>query len=311
LVAFEIGQSVLPAYSHRFSPRKFTLSQLFACLVLKSFLKTDYRGVTAMLDDCPNLAATIGLEHIPHFTTLQKAAQRLLKLPKIERLLQESVRIVIGHRKRVLLAAIDSTGLESRHCSSYFVRRRSRERNLWQTTTYTRFPKLGIVCDVATHLILAIDLSRGPSPDVAQFKNPMTKASQSIMIETIVADAGYDSESNHRYSREELGIRTIIPARHGRPTQKPASGRYRRLMQVRFNDKKYGQRWQVETLMSMIKRRQGSATSGRTHWSRRRDMMLMAITHNIMIARPQRAFLQSIPDTFNSQSKLSLRQART
>jgi hypothetical protein len=31
-------------YSHRNSPKKFTQHQLFACLVLKSFLRTDYRG---------------------------------------------------------------------------------------------------------------------------------------------------------------------------------------------------------------------------------------------------------------------------
>jgi hypothetical protein len=80
-----------------------------------------------------------------------------------------------------------------------------------------------------------------------------------------------------------LDVITIIPPHHGRPTQKPAKGRYRRLMQTRFQRKQYGQRWQVETVMSMLKRRQGDATSGRSHHSRRRDMMLMAITHNVMI----------------------------
>ncbi|MBC8289139.1 MAG: transposase [Planctomycetes bacterium] len=149
----------------------------------------------------------------------------------------------MGRQKRVALAAIDSTGLESRHCSQYFVRRRSRVPNLWQTTTYRRFPKLGVVCD-----------------------------------------AGYDSESNHQYCRDDLGVRTVIPAKHGRPGSRPASGYYRRLMQVRFDAAKYGQRWQVETVFSMIKRRLGSATAGRSYWSRRRDMILMAITHNIMIS---------------------------
>jgi hypothetical protein len=51
-------------------------------------------------------------------------------------------------------------------------------------------------------------------------------------------------------------------------------------MQIRFDKARYGQRWQVETVVSMIKRRLGSATSGRTYWSRRRDLMLMVLTHN-------------------------------
>ena len=36
----------------------------------------------------------------------------------------------------------------------------------------------------------------------------------------------------------------------------------------------------------MMKRRLGSALSGRSYWSRRRDLMLMVLTHNIMILLP-------------------------
>ncbi len=77
--AYAVAQHALPAYSHRFSPKKFTQHQLFACLVLKEFLKTDYRGVVQVLEDCDSLRAAIELECVPHFTTVQKAADRLLK----------------------------------------------------------------------------------------------------------------------------------------------------------------------------------------------------------------------------------------
>jgi len=76
--ALEVAQQSLPAYSHRCSPKKFTQHQLFACLVLKNFLKTDYRGVAAVLQDCSSLRDTIRLKKVPHFTTIQKAAHRLL-----------------------------------------------------------------------------------------------------------------------------------------------------------------------------------------------------------------------------------------
>jgi hypothetical protein len=42
----------------------------------------------------------------------------------------------------------------------------------------------------------------------------------------------------------------------------------------------------VETVVGMIKRRHGSATTGRTYWSRRRDLMVMVLTQNIMILLP-------------------------
>ena len=282
-VAFKAAQQSFPAYSHEFSPKKFTQHQLFACLVLKSFLKTDYRGVVEHLKDCPALAESVGLTKVPHFTTLQKAAKRLLKRKGVDQLIGTTLKLAMGRKKTVELAAIDSTGLQSHHCSSYYVKRRSRVKNLWQTTTYKRFPKVGIVCDVSNHMILEAQASRGPCPDVADFKKPLERATRLVRILDVVADAGYDSESNHRFAREQLSVRTIIPANAGRPTKKPASGKYRRQMQIQFDKKKYGQRWQCETVISMIKRRQATATSGRTYWSQCRDLYLMAITHNIMV----------------------------
>lgn len=45
----------------------------------------------------------------------------------------------------------------------------------------------------------------------------------------------------------------------------------------------YGQRWQVETTFSMIKRRLGSAVNARTYWSQCRALMFKAVTHNVLI----------------------------
>ena len=55
LVALDIGQKSLPRYSHLCSPKKFTQPQLLACLVLKEFFRTDYRGIMGILTDTPNL----------------------------------------------------------------------------------------------------------------------------------------------------------------------------------------------------------------------------------------------------------------
>ena len=46
--------------------------------MLKEFLQLDYRKLSAVLADAQEWTATIGLEEVPHFTTFQKAAQRLL-----------------------------------------------------------------------------------------------------------------------------------------------------------------------------------------------------------------------------------------
>lgn len=73
------ARRALPSFAHRYSPKKFTQHQLFACLALKEFLRLDYRGVMQLLIDSPDLCAVIELPDVPHWTTLQKAADRLLK----------------------------------------------------------------------------------------------------------------------------------------------------------------------------------------------------------------------------------------
>lgn len=46
---------------------------------------------------------------------------------------------------------------------------------------------------------------------------------------------------------------------------------------------RYGLRWQVETITSVIKRRLGSALRARSYWSRYRETILRVIAHNVMI----------------------------
>jgi hypothetical protein len=277
------AQRVLPFYTHPNSPKVFTQHQLFACLVLKNFLKTDYRGVVAHLADHPQLCEVLRLNRVPHFTTLQKASRHLLASQPAQRLLESTIRMHYGRRGRVASSAVDSTGLECTAASGYFVRRRHRVSLPWKTVIYHRYAKLGLVCDTSYHFILSIRVGRGPRPDVDELVPLVTSAVRSMLLKCLSADAGYDSEANHRFARDTCGIRTVIPAKHGRPTQNPARGRYRRLMQTRFDEKQYHTRAQVETVMSMIKRRQGAHARGRTYHAQCRDLRLMALTHNVMI----------------------------
>jgi transposase len=286
-VAHQLGKQRLRTYSHRFSPKKFTLPQLFACLVLKEFLRLDYRKLSALLEDAPALAATIELKKIPHFSTFQKAAARLLISRRVQRLLDETIQAATEYRvmrRNVTLAAIDGTGFESRHISAYFVRRRNRAcKTGYQTTTYTRFPSANLLCDCHSHMVLGVVAGRGPGPDDPYFQPTLKQATGRAKIGTLLADAGYDSEAAHAFAREQCGTRTIIPATRGRPTSKRLKGYWRNLMKTRFNKTTYGQRWQVETVNSMIKRSMGSALRARTYWSQTREIALRVLTHNVMI----------------------------
>jgi hypothetical protein len=77
--ALRLARESLPAYSSKFSRKDYTQPQLFALLALKTFFKTDYRGVVQMLRDFAELREELGLAHVPHYSTLCYAARRLLK----------------------------------------------------------------------------------------------------------------------------------------------------------------------------------------------------------------------------------------
>ena len=294
-VAYDAACQALPAHRHQFSPKKFTQPQLLACLVLKEFARLDYRGLAQHLIDHPDLARMVGLTAIPHFTTFQKAAARLLNaVPAralfdavLDRALRDKVR-----KRRVPLAAVDGTGLESRHVSRYYVKRRSKTGTGTQATTYSKFPKVVLVTDCATHLVLAAVPGRGPASDLVLFRTALGQAVGRARIGTLLADADFDGEWVHEHVRS-FGIRTLIPPERGRPSEKPPAGKWRRRMKQRFNRGKYGQRWQTETVNSMIKRRLGSALRARSYWSQCREIILRVITHNVMIVIRIRVFYRA------------------
>ena len=142
-VAYDAARVAVRAYSHINSPRKFTQPQLLACLVLKEFLRLDYRGLAEHLADHPDLGRMMVLEAVPHYTTFQKAAARLLKAAParklfdavLDRALRDKVRT-----RRVPLAAVDGTVMESRHVSRYYVKRRNKTGSGTQETTYSKYP---------------------------------------------------------------------------------------------------------------------------------------------------------------------------
>ena len=77
--ALALAREALPTYTSARSRKDFTAHQLFAVLALKTFLKTDYRGVAQFLTDFAEIRNDLGLERVPHYSTLCYAAGRLLK----------------------------------------------------------------------------------------------------------------------------------------------------------------------------------------------------------------------------------------
>jgi hypothetical protein len=282
-----LAQEALPAYSFKFSPKDFTQHQLFALLALKTFFKTDYPGLIQLLRDFAELRQELGLNKIPHYSTLCYAQQRLLKKGRSSCSSSRPPRAkeggLIGDEPE---AAIDGTGLESRHTSQYFFKRAGHKQS---AHTWMR---LTSACDMASHFFTAATVSVGPANDSPQFRPAMTQAALGMNWARVLADAAFDSEENHRLAREDTGVRsTVIPLNRRIRGRKRPKTRYRRQMVQRFRPRRrgsrqrrvYGQHWQVESAFSRHKRLLGSALPGRSDASRQRECNLRVSTQNIIL----------------------------
>ena len=76
--ALASGEASLSPYASRFSRHDYTQPQLFALLVVRQFLRTDYRGVVTLASEWQELREVLGLRKVPHCSTLAYAAPRLL-----------------------------------------------------------------------------------------------------------------------------------------------------------------------------------------------------------------------------------------
>jgi transposase len=150
-----------------------------------------------------------------------------------------------------------------------------------------RLPKLSLAVATSCHLILAARATTGGGSDHPHFEPLLFDAWRRADVAVAVADAGYDSAANHRIGRLDMGVQTVIPPDIGRPSAAGPTGEFRAEMRERFDrpahDETYGQRWQVETVNSMVKRNLGSALRATTARRRSMELLLRVLTHNIMV----------------------------
>jgi hypothetical protein len=312
LVAHHLACQSLPDYTSKFSRHDFTLPQLLACLCAKELLKRSYRDAEALLRDSEHWCRAIGMNKVPDHNTLCRAAAVLLSRCRVNRLLDAVSRWadlarLLGLSTKPL--ACDSSAYEPRHVSRYFEFRRGRgSGNRGRRRKNRAMPRLAIGVASFSHLIVSQWTGTGGGADFALWEPLVYEAWRRVPHRrfTAVADAGFDSEANHALARNDLGVRSLIPPRVAWKTKSPPTTHWRRHMTRRdlLGSKPgrrrcgYNQRWQAETVNSMIKRNLGSALRGRTPRSRQRDLRLKVVTHDAMILRRDGGSRQSRTVTY-------------
>jgi len=270
-LAYQVACRQIPPYGSKFAPKKFTQPSLLACLCLKEYLKLDYRGLEALLVSAGELRAAVDLRAVPDHSMFHWFARHKVKPTMLDRMLKTTLRLFPQRRNGRHIVAADATGLARRLTSRYYLTRLRR----WQAS----FLMLSTVVWTKWLAICAHAARVGPGSQCRLLRPLVAQAQAVLPIHRLLADPDYDSEANHRWLREDCQIESIIPATRGRPGR--IRGRYRRRMQRYFPRRKYGLRWLVETVNSVLKRKFGEALTARTYWQQVKQAFLRDITYNL------------------------------
>jgi Transposase DDE domain len=191
---------------------------------------------------------------------------------------------VFGHAQKCNMvgrkeeASVDSTGLDAGHRSTHYAHRSGQKR--YQLRNW---PKLTLACHNATHLLIDVLVSDGPTQDAPLLAPVLRGACRRLNIDRLLADAGYDAESNHTYARNQLGIRSTVICLNRRGGRRWAKTKYRRQMYRRFPKLKYRQRAQIESAIARFKRRLTSSLRGRSRSTQANEVHLRVLTHDLLL----------------------------
>src|SRR3974390_3723896 len=110
--------------------------------------------------------------------------------------------------------------------------------------------------------LLSQTARRGPWNDCGNLPAVVETAAQQTRIGLVLADAEFDSERNHTYIRQQLGARSVIPAKRGKKTWRIHGVRAE--MRRAFPQRPYRRRALIESVFSSIKRKLSDRPTGRT-----------------------------------------------
>jgi len=269
-MAHQAARCCLPLYAHKFSPKRFTLPQLAACVLLKEYRQLDWRGIEALLELSPPLRQCLRLQAVPDHSTLWRFAQRWLKTSRLGQLLEQVLRALDLPAVNV---AVDSTGLDPGRTSSYFMARRQARRRR------KRYVKISLGVVVGPLVAAGAVADWGPCSDKVELPSLLAQTHRRVRVRELYADKGYDAEWVHVWCRQGAGIRSWIPVARCRADG--TAGGYWRGRMARGLPPRYGRRWAAESFISWMKRVVGPWLRSRHPRRQLREALLKVVAYSI------------------------------
>ncbi len=268
-IAYGLTKKALPRYSHPKSKHRYTFQQLAACVLVMFYVNKSYRDMEEWLLASDQVLQALELEEVPDYSTLERTYKklRMKNLDQMKQILLEEV-----DAKDEEAIAVDTTGFSPSQASLHYVTHSGRHYHAWVKGAYA----------VGTHsqYILAWGYGRGPSGDYRHLA-PLRRTAgrygrhqgrQRAWL--LLADSGFEGRSLH-----PCDLVSIVHWKGKQPTPR-RKVRGELVDQARL-DGLFGQRWKVETVNSVIKRKFGSAIRSRCTRLQNREPIIKGLVYNI------------------------------
>jgi transposase len=257
-------------YSSRFSRKDFTQIQHIFLLVYKQFRRFTYEELLTDLANNKELRVYLGLNKLPHYTTLIKFAKRLPTIV-LDKLLM-SFKKFIPKPERI---AIDATGISLDNASPHYCKR------IGLPTKKRPFMKTTFIVDIDRYILLSCKQRKKTRHDTIDAKPIIEKIALHYRPKVFYADRGYDKEELFKLVFEKLGAYPLILQKRLDIPKYKRKGIYRKQTFEVFDYGEYLQRNKIETCNSMFKRRFGSSVKARLDKTQRIEILARVIAFNI------------------------------
>lgn len=242
-------------------------------LVFKQRLKLSYRRLEQIASEM-NLQRMLCIKRIPHYTTVQKALQRLPK--RVFEAMVKACHALLDLKG--MLSAIDGTGFSNTNPSHYYIKR-------IDGVKVKNYTKTVLLADLNTKLVLNVKSSSDYKAETRSFI-PLIKELRNA-LQCVLADKGYDAANNRQYC-DSIGVEHHIPFRQfswqqrGYAHTTKYSAKRRRAMKT-FNAQKYKRRALVESTISAIKRAFGSWVCSRKPINQQKEVTIKVLAYNLEV----------------------------
>ena len=241
-------------------------------LVLKQRLKVSYRRLALLASEF-NLQRMLCIKRIPHFTTIQKALQRLSK-SLFEKLVRACHSLL---DMKGMLSAIDGTGFSNTNPSHYYM-------NRIDGVKVRNYTKTVLLADLDSKIILNVKSTSDHQNETLSFIPLVGELKHALKC--VLADKGYDGASNRQYCWSN-GLEAHIPVRKHKSEQllygrKPVYKSAHRRKAVRlFDENKYKRRALVESVISAVKRPFGAWVCSRKPENQQKEVAVKVLAYNM------------------------------